>query len=337
MKRLVFRYRCLTTPHLVGLMVAAASVACGSLRGPALQLSQSGVGASASLAGSLQPVRDELDLYIEASTLKDGLLGIAHKAPMQDVASVAESLTLRLRAFDQLSSAYSEFGNLARYDAEAEVKGATEQLGDAVNAYAAVVDPGGKAPVGGVIGELAERGLGLTARARQNALIRSASADIRIRVEALRDLAIKESVVYVNLAAATSTARGSLVKQLYRDGLACPHPLLRSHAEAFGMAYDPPGVAAASGGRQGCKPAADSALLQAVEHAIDGRVDRAIAAQAALLSRQQLILNTLISMHVELEKGEPLDLDGLHAQLYTLREFAESLRDAMKSGASPRE
>lgn len=305
------------------LVLAVAAAGCASRRGPAAQVASSGTQAAATCMTSTQAVRSGLDAYVEAQYLRGGLLGLPDP-PVADIDRVRVSLGLRLAALQALQNAYQEFESLAVYDAESEVRSATEELRTAVNEYAAAVN--GAPALNEVAGVVAGRGLGLVARAEQNRRLKENSKALRGHVENLLAVVEAETVVYQGLAAARTTAQGALARDLFERNLSCPHPILTEYASGFGLEYDRESLRSSK--TVACDSGKIAGLRAGIDKIIDGRVQRQIEAEKATLAQQQGALKSLIAAHMQLEGDQEITLDGLRGQLLAMREFADELRTA---------
>ena len=293
-------------------------------RGSALKVAESGASVSNATASSMKAIRSGLDDYVEALYLLNPLTGrkLPDQEELDSIESIASSLTARVRVFHELGNTYAAFSGLATYDAEKGVRSAVNDLTTAVNDYAKTIAPSDPPPVSGLVGALAERGSGLFVRWYQSRLIRNSSEEIRTRIQAILELLDKETVHYQDIVQAEVTARGETAKEIWKRGLACPHPIIRQHVADFGLEYDPESLVAA---KINICNSSDKAWKDAVLKVLNRRIDRRIETQREILASNAAALRSLINAHEQLEKGESISLENIRQQAAWLRELLEEL------------
>lgn len=229
-----------------------------------------------------------------------------------DYRSIQSELTARKQVYARLADAYEAFRALAEHDAADGFETAVNQLGDAVNGYAAVfnkaasltsADKDALARIGGRIGSHI-----------QKRKIKRSSALIRERLTSFARL-LDDPLVRAqstDFKKSLAASRAAAVTMLWEEGVLDPSPLISE-----------------LGGEAGLKASRDAAKI--ITDSKNGFVKEGLGAVVAsrLVRRLDLIeqghdasvqtLKELTALHEKLEAGEPVSLARLHQVAAELR------------------
>ena len=149
------------------LALCASSLACASVpRGDAARLASAGARTALASRAFVLETQVGIERTVEASYLIAPLTGREPPgdAMLSSVARIESAVRARAEVLRSLGELYAAFGELAAFDAEAEVATALSNLSGAAGAYRGAVDPQGD-PIPASATSLVTRTGGLFARA----------------------------------------------------------------------------------------------------------------------------------------------------------------------------
>ena len=310
-------------------VVACAS--CSSMsREAASALATQGQDAASAYATSVNTTKAELDTYVEGQYLIAPLTDRDEPSAsmLKSINEVQSALSLRAQMMMQLAETYRAFGNLANYDAAAQVNQAMVNLSGAVNAYGAAVSPG-STPISGTASSTAGEVGALLAGAEQSRRIRQASALIRTQQTKIGPLLEKEKTTLKNVQ--DEIVRGSRDTELalWDAGFADPSPILAAQLGQLGLQFEPADYqhhfdALSKSDRANFRSAIGSVVRY--------RAQRQAALQDEILDQTVDGLSALIGEHEKLEQGKDLNLPALTAHVTQMRAFVDELNASTQNG-----
>jgi hypothetical protein len=315
------------------LMLAAG---CASVnRTSAARLATEGGVVAKTAQNSIGGMRGGLDLYVESEFLNAPLTHRPFPTPamLGDITRAADALRRREAVFSDLAKTYTAFGNLATYDAGAEVESALGGLTGSINEYAKIVSPA-STPISAVAGSILSRGGGLLARRAQERKIRRGSEAIRSRLETFRELLNAEAEIHTSVRARLVAQGGNTTRSLWTMGLVRPDAILQQHVGSFGFTYDsaalnrlqqrepPPARSASAPPRHSL-----AALQMGLDSVLTLRVRRRMEVEGLVVRETIGGLDELITAHKKLERGVPLNVETLTGHLSAMRTYLDQLRE----------
>lgn len=213
--------------------------------------------------------------------------------------------------FTRLAKVYDSFGALAAYDASGAVEKNVNDLSAAVNDFAGKV--GGPTVPANISGVIASVG-GLAAQERQKQKILAASKEIRTRVQAYATAMRARPGLFTNARQEQINQGYKVAETLWCAGVMDARPMLKGIAADYGMDL-PAGQAAITSKDPIMAPVAPKVLKFRSKRDVD-QVDQAFS---------QILdgLDDLAAQHEKLEKGAPIDIDGLADRTAKLRALVE--------------
>lgn len=283
----------------------------------AAKLGTAGKEVSAAAAAGIFASDSEFRSAREAEIFFHSYTGVQPPADMLAAyTGIHAELRARKAVFTKLAAAYTAFSGLAARDEPARIAASIDELGDAVNGYAAAVDtsPVISGTASGIAGQIAHAALS----GKKNRMLKQASALIRVRLarmlELLDDPLVREQMTGFrrNLARNRITA----VQLLWMHGLLDPAPLLDQMAADAGLrAGSDAAVIVRNSKRIGNG-------LQAV---MTDRLNNTVSLIDKGYDSTLDALRELIAEHEKLEKGESVTNAQLLQIIYGLQTVTERL------------
>ncbi len=311
-----------TASLVVGLSITCV-LACGVDRQAATHLAQQGISVGQASEASLQTTRGNLTRFVDST---DFLVAFgrpgADAALLQSVGDLRDALAKRAVMMAALANAYSSFSDLASYDASQQVNDSVDALGGAVNDFAtALKEP---PPISAAAAKIAAAGGGMIAGWVQSHQLKEASALLRQRDESIATLLEKEAKVHRSLATVLATTSSDATMALWRLGIGRPDDILADQLGPW-LTYDPAQYVHAY---TAMSPTQRTSIQTGVSKVIQARVSRLAELQARTIDATVAGLRALEADHMNLEKGKPLTLVSVTAQLKAMTAFADELRQA---------
>jgi len=220
--------------------------------------------------------------------------------------------------FSRLGQAYEAFYNLAAYDAAGGIEPAINELGDAVNGYAAtlsqaaVLSRAEKDSIAGIGGLV-------TVHIQKRRVVK-ASQLIRQRLEELSRL-LADPLVKIQMTSFNknlTASRSAAVTMLWEKGLLDPTPLITELGRDAGLkaGKDALKIIAAPGGAN---------FKEGLGLVVKARMDRRSDLIEQGYDATVKTINELIASHVKLEKGEELSPAQLRSTIIELQLITDLL------------
>jgi hypothetical protein len=305
------------------LLVGSGCSTSSELRVPCQELAARGSDAASKAQVPLVGVRTGLDRFVESQYLRGGLDGSGSVPEQEPIRRIQNAILLRERALGDLERVYDAFKALGEYDAGAAVEGKLGDLTTSVNDFSTSV--GRNDPLlNNVSSGLITKAGGALAAGVQSETIRKASSEIRIRVVRLRDAMNSEQGQFRGLMSDIAEEDARLIRELKKDELLKDSPaldgsqLLSDMLKEAGADVDP------AGAKQ--MIARHPALGDALAAIRARRQQEELQKQLSILDATAGALDSLITAHEQLERGQPLTLQALQARLAQLAALVEEYK-----------
>ena len=295
------------------LLLVLALGCAGTAQQDAIALAKAGSGLADSAQANLSGIRNSLDHYVEGQYLEAGLTQKPEPSADQlaSVQTVRLAIALRERALGELSALYASLGRLGEYDAAADAEANANGLTDSINQLGTVVGSA-KPPLSHVTAGFIDKGAGLLAGEMEAHAIRSASSEIRTRLEQFRSHLEREKEVYDSLRTTMVKAQVRIARTLYAKGMGDSAPVLMDLLHYYGFGATQKDASAALT-RLG-EPARD-----AIGNIIAYRAGADARREGSILDATIDGLGALIAEHRQLEAGGALSLETVQRQTLLLQ------------------
>ena len=320
---------------LISLLALLAS-ACSSISlQSAVALGNTGVQTSTTYQQAITVISPGLENFLEGQYMLAALDPAKYSEPnsnlVNSVKQIQSALWARAVLLGRLSHLYTSFIALASYDASGQVKSGLTSLDGAINNYANALGAASPLISSSADSAISEAG-GVIASEIQKHMLLKASEAIVPRLNAISGLLATENSKYAALQDEITRGLRDTTLALWKHGIGAPDPILNSQIGSFGLTYVTGSYAQAcknvvAAGQEACKKQFDTAI----EKAVESRAARVAALQAQSIASNQAALNGLITAHGEFEKGKPLDLTAITAQLATIASVVDEINSGQKS------
>jgi len=259
---------------------------------------------------------------------RDACIGNAEQTANSDASDKSlDKLSLvmkkRTRAALELMRAYSGFGDLINYDASADAQNALNSAFSSINSFLSAVGTltgtqAGLKPLGATAEGIAAKGVGLLASQRQNKQILAASVELHKAVDAFSSglRAEKNKALTESLLTLLADQKGALYLRLIESGVIEPKdvlvPLVMSLGQGIPIAQTMP-------------KKNNDAISKAA--ALSFKAQAKIQTGAVIVSYESALsaLSDLSEQHENLERGAPIELSDITANVQKVAEAIQSL------------
>lgn len=293
---------------LIVLLTALAIAGCSSVSiDTAKQLAASGVEVSNNSQANIFATEDEFQRAIDAEAFFHGRSGTADSTLYKEIIKKANKVNTELAArtvvFDNLTTVYTEFANLAGIDASTDIETAINGLGSAINGYAVAVGQT-SAPISeSATGVIAKIG-GIVAEEIQKRKVVEASALIRVRLNEFAGL-FENKLVRTQMVSFQETLaqnRTTAIDFLWNSGVYKPDMILNQMGATAGLTVHEDVTKVVS---------EDPKLRMGLDEVIRQRLNHSKGLIGAGYNASVQAVRALIAEHLKLEKGEDLNLTRL--------------------------
>ncbi len=296
----------------VACLLVLATAACSStVATDAADLGKQGQAAASSAQQAVTLSSDQFAAYKDSNAFLHGYVGVAATGLSPDQERLnQDELTRRAKLFASLGALYASFGNLASYDASAQVQANITTLSTNVDAYRIAV---GQAKTGPAA--VSPAAAGNLAGLMQDQMIVALSEQIRGQLTTLITL-MSDPQFRAQFVATKTLVVSQLVKNarlLMDDGLLSPKPYFDEMGQPLGLTAADDVAAALK----------DQPLARAgLDAVVAAREGAAIDAVGASYDASLAALKALLPLHAKLEAGQPLDLTQIDQIVRQLQAIA---------------
>jgi hypothetical protein len=337
------RYRLLSHITFLGLMAFLAG--CGADLKDATTIATTGQTLSNQAANSLSTSSDNLNSFVESQYFGYGLTapktasGTAlpslptnvtpippvDPTMLNSINVIKQDLAQRVVLLNKLNSLYVSYGNLAKYDASAEVQSASADVVSSVNALDKSLEPDSTSPaISTSDSNLISASAGAIASAIQQHELVQGSYTIRLVLEKIIPVLQKEQDVYTLNASHILLQQIAVTQDLWSMGLGSPDTILQTQLGAYGITYDPKQY-----------PALDASIRARIANAVDQDLSyqesRASQLMSSTIGATIQAMQDLDNSQKQFENGEPVTIQSVQTDIQTLQTFVQLLQSVTSS------